>query len=629
VKPWERYAAPAAPVQTGPWARYQPAQIAQAEAPQPDEYGTGQALLIGAGRGMTDTGMAALQRGAELSTGEGLIGKLALLNPATQAMILANKATGAAGMISDKANEILGRYGEESDLYQRNKDNLGTAGTVGEIGGRVVASLPLGAAGGGGVAGGIQSGMLAGAVSTPTRSDADTVQNIALGGAFGALIPGLIEGGKVTRGAVRKLSDWLRQSMPNVTAKSREQAAAQILREAAANPAALAKAANPQQFVPGTVQTLAEATDDVGIAGLHRTLQNTPEYAGRVAQMASQNNAARVDALRAAFGGADEAAAARLEAARNQATLPLLDKARKVGGVNIKPTVKLADRIIKSREGNDTVVNVVSRVRDILSREGMDEVQKLHNARQEIGNIIGGLSPEKEAGKAATRELLSIRQSLDAQIGKASPEFRQFLKQYAAMSREAGQVRMGAELLGKGSQTLDAVGNPTLSPAQFARAANDLDRVARAATGFRKETAERLMTPDQRAVTGAVRSDLDRVARLMQGKAPGSNTVQNAVGMQRLQESLGGDLTAPLIPGWLGRVMQPLEGLRRFYGDKTLKVVQDAMLDPARANQLLAKMPAAQRQQTMALFQTPEFQAAMQALSRYSAPATASVATGQ
>jgi len=26
--------------------------------------------------------------------------------------------------------------------------------------------------------------------------------------------------------------------------------------------------------------------------------------------------------------------------------------------------------------------------------------------------------------------------------------------------------------------------------------------------------------------------------------------------------------------------MQPLEGLRRFYGDKTLKVVQDAMLDP-------------------------------------------------
>ena len=589
-----------------------------------DEYTTGQALAIGAGRGLTDTGMGVLQRASELSTGEGLLGKLAMLNPATQTMILANNLTGAAGAISKKNAETQRDYADESALYERNRDKLGTAGTVGEIGGRIAATLPL-AAGGAGISGGAQAGALTGAL-TPTGSDAETAQNIALGGAIGALIPGLLQGGKVTVGGVKKLAQRLKDAMPNMTAASREQAAAQILREAVANPQALARAANPQQFVPGTVQTLAEATDDVGLAGLHRTLLNTKEYGDRAAQIAAQNNAARVDAIRGAFGGADETQAAMIESARNRVTLPMLEQARKVTGVNLKPTLKLTDRIIKSREGNDTVVGVVSRVRDILGREGMDEVQKLHNARQEIGNIIGGLSPEKEAGKAATRELLSIRQSLDAQIGKASPEFRKFLKEYAARSREAGQVRMGAELLTKGSQTLDAVGNPTLSPAQFARAANDLDRVAKAATGFRKESAARLMTPEQQAVTGAVRSDLDRVARLMQGKAPGSNTIQNAAGMQRLQESLGGDVTAPLLPGWMGRLLQPLEGMRRYYGDKTLKIVQDAMLDPARANQILSRMPQAQRAQTLALFRTPEFQQTVAALAQYSSPGAAVIA---
>ena len=36
-----------------------------ADVPQQDEYTTGQALAIGAGRGLTDTGMGVLQRASE------------------------------------------------------------------------------------------------------------------------------------------------------------------------------------------------------------------------------------------------------------------------------------------------------------------------------------------------------------------------------------------------------------------------------------------------------------------------------------------------------------------------------------------------------------------------------------
>lgn len=460
------------------------------------------------------------------------------------------------------------------------------------------------------VLGGAAAGATAGAVQFVPEGES-RLQNTALGAVVGGVLPGVIQAGKVTVGAVRDLAGKLKDLMPAVSHAAREQMAAKILREAVADPSKLARAAQNTQLIPGTQQTLAEATDDVGLAGLQRTMQSmSPEFNSRVAGVAQQNNAARVEALRGGFGGADEASAAALEAARDRATAPLLAAARKVKGVDTKPTVTLANRILKAREGNDTVTSVVGRVRDLLAREGMDDVQKLHNARQEIGTILSGQSSMEQAGKTATRELMAIRESLDAQIAKSSPEFRQFLTQYASLSKDAGRVRMGDELLGKSFATLDNMGNPVLSPAKFATAANDLDRVAKAATGFRKETADRLMTGEQKALVGNVRADLDRYARSQTGgKAVGSNSLQNAAGMARLQDvaTNGNELQAALLPQ-LTLAKSLFNGVRKRYGEKVLSVVQEAMLNPQRANQLLKSLPPAQQAQAQAVLQSSRMQ---------------------
>lgn len=478
------------------------------------------------------------------------------------------------------------------------------------------------------------TGALAGAAQGAVQfvpEGGSRVANTAIGATVGALIPGLIEGGKVTVGAVRTLASKLKDMLPPMTQAAREQMAAKMLRDAAANPATLARAAQPQAMVPGTVQSLAEVTDDAGIAGLQRTMRSmSPELNNRLGMTEQANNVARVEAVRGAFGGADEASALAIEQARDRAAAPLLAAAKKVTGVNTKPVLALADKILKAREGNDTVTAAVQRVRDLLGREGMDTVQNLHNARQEIGTILSGKSSMEQAGRTASRELLHIRQVLDTQIGRASPEFKKFLKQYADLSRDADRVRMGSELLGKSFASADAAGNPVLSPAKFSGARRDLDRVAQQATGFRKQTAERLMTPEQLQTVQAVGSDLERFARSQVGGAAiKSNTAQNLAGMSRLQDAaLGGDeLRAALLPQLSG-AMSILNGFRRKAGEKVLSIVQEALVDPSRAPALMRTLTAAERQQVATALQNQQLRQALEVLRVAGPGATAAAVVG-
>jgi hypothetical protein len=534
------------------------------------------------------------------------------------------------GFNPGRADDYTKQVGEELALYEPlKKDSPWLTG-----GGRLVgnvAALPIPAGAGATLLQRMGTSALAGGAQGAMQfvpEGGSRGLNTAFGATIGALIPALLQGGKVTVGAVQTLAGKLKDALPPMTQAAREQMAAKMLREAAADPATLARAAQPQALVPGTVQSLAEVTDDAGIAGLQRTMRSmSPELNNRLGLTEQANNVARVEAVRGAFGGADEAAATAIEQARDRAAAPLLAAARKVTGVNTKPVLALADKILKAREGNDTVTAAVQRVRDLLGREGMDTVQNLHNARQEIGTILSGKSSMEQAGRTASRELLHIRQALDTQIGRASPEFKKFLKQYADLSRDADRVRMGSELLGKSFASADSVGNPVLSPAKFSGARRDLDRVAQQATGFRKQTAERLMTPEQLQTVQAVGGDLERFARSqVQGRATGSNTAQNLAGMSRVQDAaLGGDeLRAALLPQLSG-AMSILNGFRRKAGEKVLQIVQEALVDPARAPALMRTLTAAQRQQVATALQNQQLRQALEVL-RVAGPGTTAAA---
>lgn len=651
-----------------------------------------QALAVGVGRGFNDVGQGLKQMALESVSNplaSGTLGPVAWA--AGQAFPGLRQAANAE--LADQTRQQRG----ELESYKKLSEAQPWAAGVGRVAGNI-AAMPIPAGKAATLPAMAAKGAMVGGMSGAAQyvpEGGSRALNTAVGASLGAVLPGLLKGVSLTYGGVKTLAGKLKDLVPGMTNPARERLAAQLIRESAANPSSLAQAGKQPQFIPGTQQTLAEATNDPGIAGLQRTLASMdPRFNNELTNLAQANNTARVEAIRAGFGGADEASARAIEVARDKAAAPLLREAyasapnasvrdrsaldrlsevigkrmsnadfqgvqgaqkiaravasgkltrdealaamqeisvtsktagdaigRAIGaidsGIDLNPTLRLADRILKARKGNDSVTGVLSGVRDLLSREGMDSVQVLHNARQEIGNIMNGLSPNLPAGRTATAELMAIRKSLDKQIEKAAPQFQRWLKLYTDSSREAGRVRMGDELLGKSFAARDAAGNPILSPAQFARAANDLDRVAKAATGFRKETAQSLMTPEQRTLTEAMRADLDRLARSQTGgKAVGSNTIQNLMGAANVRGTVAGETVGAMAPGVMGMPLNLLNSARRHYGEKTVAIVQEMLMNPQRAQQLLSQYPAAQRQQVMSMIQNPTFQQFMSASMR-------------
>src|SRR5690606_38003294 len=100
----------------------------------------------------------------------------------------------------------------------------------------------------------------------------------------------------------------------------------------------------PRQLVPGSIPTLAEATGDIGLAGLERTLANLPDFGPQLAMRRNANNAARVRAIEGAFNGADDAVAAELRQQANRRAGRML---RPVEGVPLETTQPLKDALDK------------------------------------------------------------------------------------------------------------------------------------------------------------------------------------------------------------------------------------------------------------------------------------------
>lgn len=417
-----------------------------------------------------------------------------------------------------------------------------------------------------------------------------------LAGAGGVLVPRLIGA------AVRRV-------VPSFTRGMQERQAANALVGMAENPStvrnALAATPNAGVLVPGSIPTLAEMTGDVGLAGLQRTVQaGSPQFANRLATIGNQNNAARLNYLRSAFGGADETAAQAAESARDKLAAPLLREAQTKLGVDTIPVYQMIDNLVLARQGRPAVQQSLMKVRKILeefSAHGdIGDIRRLHNVRQSIGDMLAGSAgAESDAARAATRELLLVRNVLDAQMARKSPEFAQWLRTFREGSREADRVRVGADLLKKGSPVANSLGDPVLSPHQFSRAADDMDALVRRVTRFPKARAATTLTQDQLGAIDNVRNDLARFANVQrEGRAVGSNTVQNVVGLGRIQ-----DMTGPIAAGALtgdptsALAVAGLNAVRKKFGEQVFGMVEDALADPTRAAAILARLPDGTRQE--------------------------------
>ena len=226
---------------------------------------------------------------------------------------------------------------------------------------------------------------------------------------------------------------------------------------------------------------------------------------------------------------------------------------------------------------------------------GRDDVAGLYNVRKSIDDMLSGnYGGDKAFATAASNELMAIKRGLDRVITKTAPEFGMYLDAYRAGSKVVDQAKIGKQLLSGARTRLNAFDDAQLSPAQFAKQAQDLDAVARQATGFRKAKAADILTPQQQQVVDDVRRDLDRLRVARDTTKPaGSQTNQlrnfDVEMAQAMPSALAGLASGDPIVAMVGKRI--VADIQRRHGDEVVRVLQEAMLDPDRAAQIIGKLP--------------------------------------
>jgi hypothetical protein len=238
-----------------------------------------------------------------------------------------------------------------------------------------------------------------------------------------------------------------------VTKRAADVAAESVRNEAADAPTAAAflRANQPQMAGLTDGPTPLQMTEDPGLARLDKMIgqrQGGQELARQQRVQSSIRDkvdeavppGAKPDALQS-FGTTREA---DLIATRDAEALPLLQKAEASNvTVDSIPVAALIENKLTEVK-RPPVKNGLTEARKLLNKPGSDEldtsVRGLYESRKAINDVIEGRG-DNPTGRFAQRELLDVRDALDAALVKASPEFGEYLTKYRAGSEPLNKLR--------------------------------------------------------------------------------------------------------------------------------------------------------------------------------------------
>lgn len=543
------------------------------------DMGTGQRMLVGAGKSVNDTINGVKQLG------------------------------GAIADVIPGVDLTNWRQGVQSDIDESKRIDAPLMATGAGLAGNVLGNLAQVAAGGTAlrgtslaaaalprtIAGNALQGGVMGAMQ-PVATGDSRVQNALIGTAFGggsaAAVKGLAGAGGYAYDAARNLI------RPGVSGTERR--AAEVLLRESADPAALQRVA--PSSVPGVQRTLAEESLDPGIARLERTVRST---GGQFDAIDRANNAARVRAIES-FAG-DDAAIGLAKRERDQQTKALLDQAMQDRGVNVGSVKKSLEDQIKATATRPSVQSALMDVKRSLDEAG-DDVFSLYGTRKYIGDLLSGKAGgDKSYARAATRELMQVKNQLDEQLAEASPSFSSYLQKYQELSVPVNRMAIGQEMTSakRGGAVLDPVtGAQVLTPAQFSKASRSLDDIAAKATGFAKAKAADILRPGDIAIIKSVQDDLERQAfRATAGSGGNSQTFERLGVQDRISRGAGRELlgTIPLAGRYAGGLMDMIDKSRNEQLKEKLAYL---VANPEEARRVLASLqPNGQRIVRKALVQ--------------------------
>ena len=448
----------------------------------------------------------------------------------------------------------------------------------------------------------------------PTASNESVLDQAGTGALFGAA--GQMAG--------RAIPSVVKAAVAPFYQGGRERLAGEVIERFATNADDAMRNAGTRSNVPGVNYTLAEATQDPGLAILQRGAQSLdPAISGGLTRQGVEN----IDAARGALQaiGGDDAAMQAARAARDAAAGPLYQSATQAQ-VTVTPELAALFGRPAVREAYQTAVeNAANRG---IQLPPLDALQPgatiggdvLHTVKMALDANISGAPMRGIAGDTAGA-MADARTAMLAQIDQAIPDYAQARQVYTQGSRPINQMEIGRALYDRMTPALADSSGATLPRTRaesYAAALRNGDQIAANATGMPHARLDAVMDPQQLEQIYGVRDFLARRAAVDElGRGAGSNTAQNLVsqnlmrqiiGPLGLPESWGESVAARMFGRGVDVVARPAE-------TAVQEVLVEALRDPQRGAQLLQRLQPSQRQQLA------------EALYRYALPA-ASVGSG-
>lgn len=424
----------------------------------------------------------------------------------------------------------------------------------------------------------------------PAADLADRAVNVGLGGAAG---PVGLAAGRALGGAW----EGAKAIAAPITPGGRERIVGSTLQRFSDDPAAAAQALRGpiggRSLVPGSLPTTAEASGDVGLAQLQRSVQSgDPALNSRFTERAASNQRARVAALDDIAG--DDVKREAADAARRTNAQALYDKAfgQVLDPAALTPAQQTTvDELLK----RPAMQRAIAKGRELAAESGIEipqdgsgSIRALHYAKMALDDDIASLGPGG-IGPTQQRAMMATRDKLLGWLDEVSPDYGAARRQYAEDSLPINRMDVGQRLRDTLKPPLADITPSGMGERinDFARVMRDPDALARKATGRNGSRMEDILTEDQMRTVRAVASDAAQAADTNRGKAIGSNTVQNLTGqnlVQKLSSSTG-------LPTGLWDVGGGLPRMLRFALSGREADVQDllanALLDPQQGRRML------------------------------------------
>lgn len=473
-----------------------------------------------------------------------------------------------------------------------------TAGTVGNVIGKVAVGLPAAFVPGANTL--VGAGLIGGAqgVLEPTASDESVAKNALIGASAGA-------GGVVLGRVLRAGYQGVKGLIEPFTEAGQNRIAGRVLERFAENPDAVRNATSAATET-GARPLLAEAARDRGVATLQRALESDPQIAAMVAQRAADNNAARVATIGSIAG--DPAKRAAAEAARKAASGDMYQAATnatytvdsKLGDLLNRPAVKQALQRAKSLAENQGrpftfATETQAPFSGVGGRAAESSKQITGQGLQDLKMALDEMLSDPASGFTgkAGDTIKNLRGQIMDWMEQANPAFKQARTAYASASKPINAMDVGQRLLDKTTGAIrDLGGNQRLQANAFARALNDEAGTVQKATGFKGVNAlADVLQPEQLSKLNAVRNELELASNLAQAaNGPGSQTAKSLASQNLLRQILG---PTGLPQSWaestmLETLLRPVQFGMKAAEPRIQNKLAEIMLDPSKAGNALS-----------------------------------------